>query len=47
LAEVTDIARRYIDRCDTNTIPATSFWQQSPANGLAIGLPESLSRAAE
>ena len=28
LAEVTDVARRYIDRCDTSTIPASSVWQQ-------------------
>jgi UDP-sulfoquinovose synthase len=28
LAEVTDVACRYIDRCDTSTIPASSVWQQ-------------------
>jgi len=32
LTEVTDIARRYIDRCDTSTIPARSVWQQAQAD---------------
>jgi UDP-sulfoquinovose synthase len=52
LAEVTDVARRYIDRCDTSTIPASSVWQQPHADrpGEMAGfanVPESMPLAAE
>ncbi len=30
LAEVTDVAKRYSDRCDVTKIPCTSRWQQAP-----------------
>jgi UDP-sulfoquinovose synthase len=32
LDEVTDVARRYIHRCDTSAIPASSVWRQPQAD---------------
>jgi UDP-sulfoquinovose synthase len=37
LAEVQDIARKYIDRCDLRKIRCTSFWQASGSAG--VGAP--------
>jgi UDP-sulfoquinovose synthase len=45
LAEVQDIARKYIDRCDRRKIRCTSFWQEAGSAGVSTPRAEATTGA--